>query len=155
VAGRAGRGEVFGEVVIQTFNPDHYSILRAKGHDYVGFYQEEIQFRKALEYPPFSRFINFRLVGSSEKRTKAMAEEMGRIGQTLLKRGYGKGIEILGPSAAPFAKMRGKFRWQMLAKGKNPPLLHQFAKGLASRMEVPLEGKGVHLDIDVDPIFIL
>jgi primosomal protein N' (replication factor Y) len=155
VAGRAGRGEVFGEVVIQTFNPDHYSILRAKDHDYVGFYREEIQFRKALEYPPFSRFINFRLVGNSEKRTKAMAEEMGKIGQTLLKRGYGKGIEILGPSAAPFAKMRGKFRWQMLAKGKNPTLLHQFAKELASRMEVPLEGKGVHLDIDVDPVFIL
>ncbi len=71
VAGRAGRGEVFGEVVIQTFNPDHYSILRAKDHDFIGFYQEEIQFRKALDYPPFSRFINFRLVGNSEKRTKA------------------------------------------------------------------------------------
>jgi primosomal protein N' (replication factor Y) len=155
VAGRAGRGEVFGEVVIQTFNPDHYSILRAKDHDYVGFYQEEIQFRKALEYPPFSRFINFRLAGNSEKRTKAMAEEMGRIGQALLKKGYGKGIEILGPSAAPFAKMRGKFRWQMLAKGKVPTLLHQFAKGLASRMEGQLREKGVHLDIDVDPVFIL
>jgi primosomal protein N' (replication factor Y) len=155
VAGRAGRGEVFGEVVIQTFNPDHYSILRAKDHDYVGFYQEEIQFRKALEYPPFSRFINFRLAGNSEKRTKAMAEEMGRIGQALLKKGYGKAIEILGPSAAPFAKMRGKFRWQMLAKGKISTLLHQFTKGLASRMEVQLRGKGVHLDIDVDPVFIL
>jgi primosomal protein N' (replication factor Y) len=95
------------------------------------------------------------LVGNSEKRTKAVAEEMGRIGQTLLKRGYGKGIEILGPSVAPFAKMRGKFRWQMLAKGKSPTVLHQFAKELGSRMEVPLEGKGVHLDIDVDPVFIL
>jgi primosomal protein N' (replication factor Y) len=155
VAGRAGRGKFFGEAVIQTFNPDHYSILRAKDHDYVGFYQEEIQFRKALEYPPFSRFINFRLVGNSEKRTKAMAEEMGRIGQALLKKGYGKGIEILGPSAAPFTKMRGKFRWQMLTKGKKPPLLHQFAKGLATLMEVQLREKGVHLDIDVDPVFIL
>jgi primosomal protein N' (replication factor Y) len=155
VAGRAGRGEVFGEVVIQTFNPDHYSILRAKDHDYVGFYQEEIQFRRDLEYPPFSRFINFRLLGNSEKRTKGMGEEMGGIGQSLLKKGYGKGIEILGPSPAPFAKMRGKFRWQMLAKGKSPQLLHQFAKELASRMETPLKGKGVNLDIDVDPVFIL
>ena len=155
VAGRAGRGEVFGEVVIQTFNPDHYSILRAKDHDYLGFYQEEIQFRKALEYPPFSRFINFRLVGNSEKRTKGMAEEMGKIGQSLLKKGYGKGIEILGPSAAPFAKMRGKFRWQMLAKGKSPQLLHRFTKELAFGMDVQLKGKGVNLDIDVDPVFIL
>ncbi len=155
VAGRAGRGEVFGEVVIQTFNPDHYSILRAKDHDYLGFYQEEIQFRKALEYPPFSRLINFRLVGNSEKKTKAMAEEIGKIGQSLLKKGYGKGIAILGPSPAPFSKMRGKFRWQMLAKGKSAPWLHQFAKALASSMEVPLKGKGVNLDIDVDPVFIL
>jgi primosomal protein N' (replication factor Y) len=155
VAGRAGRGEVFGEVVIQTFNPDHYSILRAKDHDFIGFYQEEIQFRRALEYPPFSRLINFRLVGNSEKRTKAMAEEMGRTGQFLLKKGYRKGIEILGPSTAPFAKMRGKFRWQMLAKGKSPQLLHQFAQELALRLEAQIKGKGINLDIDVDPISIL
>ena len=155
VAGRAGRGEALGEVVIQTFNPDHYSILRAKDHDYSGFYQEESQFRKALEYPPFSRLVNFRLVGNSEKRTKVMAEEMGRIGQTLLKKRYGKGIEVLGPSTAPFAKMRGKFRWQMLAKGESPQLLHQFAREIASGMEVQIKKKGVNLDIDVDPVYIL
>jgi primosomal protein N' (replication factor Y) len=155
VAGRAGRGEASGEVVIQTFNPDHYSILKAKDHDFVGFYQEEIQFRRALEYPPFSRLINFRLVGNSEKRTKGVAEEMGRIGQSLLKRGYKKGIEILGPSTAPFAKMRGKFRWQMLAKGKSTQLLHQFARELTVRLEAQIKGKGVNLDVDVDPVFIL
>jgi primosomal protein N' (replication factor Y) (superfamily II helicase) len=155
VAGRAGRGEVFGEVVIQTFNPDHYSILKAKDQDYIGFYREEMGFRKALEYPPFSRFINFRLVGNSEKKTKGMAEEMGRIGQSLLKKGHGKDIEILGPSTAPFAKMRGKFRWQMLAKGKSPQLLHRFARELSSAMDAQLKGKGINLDIDVDPVFIL
>jgi len=155
VAGRAGRGDAFGKVVIQTFSPDHYSILRAKDHDYIGFYQEEIQFRKALEYPPFSRMINFRLVGNSEKKTKGLAERMGKVGQSLLEKGYGKGIDILGPSTAPFAKMRGKFRWQMLAKGKSPQLLHQFAKDLVSAMEGPMKGVGVSLDIDVDPVFIL
>ncbi len=155
VAGRAGRGEFFGEVVIQTFNPDHYSILRAKDHDYVGFYREEIQFRKDLEYPPFSRFINFRLAGNNENKTKGMAEEMGRIGQSLLKKPHGTEIEILGPSTAPFAKMRGKFRWQMLAKGKSPQSLHRFAKELWSEMDAPLRGKGVNLDIDVDPVFML
>ncbi len=155
VAGRAGRGEVLGEVVIQTFNPDHYSILRAKDHDFIGFYHEEIQFRRALEYPPFSRFINFRLIGTSEKKTKLMAEEMGRIGESLLKRGYQKGVEVLGPSAAPFAKMKGKFRWQMLAKGKNSQWLHQFAQTLAIRLEEKTKMRGVRLDIDVDPVFIL
>jgi primosomal protein N' (replication factor Y) len=155
VAGRAGRGEVLGEVIIQTFNPDHYSILRAKNHDFVGFYQEECQFRKALDYPPFSRLINFRLTGNSEKGTETMAEELGKVGRTLLKKKYLKGMEILGPSAAPFTKMRGKFRWQMLVKGKSSQLLHQFAQELASRMEAQTKGRGVHLDIDVDPIFIL
>jgi primosomal protein N' (replication factor Y) len=155
VAGRAGRGKVFGEVVIQTFSPDHYSIQKAKNHDFIGFYQEESQFRQALDYPPFSRLINFRLVGNSEKKTKGLSEEMGRIGRNLLKRGYEKGIEILGPSAAPFAKIRGKFRWQMLAKGRSSKLLHQFAQELAFRLEGETKGKGVNLDIDVDPVFIL
>jgi primosomal protein N' (replication factor Y) len=155
VAGRAGRGEMFGEVVIQTFSPEHYSIQKAKEHDFIGFYREESQFRRALDYPPFSRLINCRLVGNSEKKTKAVSEEMGKIGQDLLKGGYGKGIEILGPSAAPFAKMRGKFRWQMLAKGESPGLLHQFAQELALRLEEETKRKGVNLDIDVDPISIL
>jgi len=155
VAGRAGRGEVLGEVVIQTYNPDHYSILKAKDHDFIGFYQEESQFRKALDYPPFFRLINFRLVGNSEKRTKAAAEELGNMGRALLQRRYRKGIEILGPSAAPFAKMKGKFRWQMLVKGKTSQLLHQFTQELALLFEGQTRGRGINLDIDVDPVFIL
>jgi primosomal protein N' (replication factor Y) len=155
VAGRAGRGEVLGEVIIQTFNPDHYSILKAKDHDFIGFYQEECQFRKALDYPPFSRLINFRLTGNSEKGTETMAEELGKVGRTLLKKKYLKGMEILGPSAAPFTKMKGKFRWQMLVKGKSSQLLHRFAQELGAHMEAQTKGRGVHLDIDVDPIFIL
>ncbi|NWF93343.1 MAG: primosomal protein N' [Syntrophaceae bacterium] len=155
VAGRAGRGEAFGEVVVQTFNPEHYSIQRAKDHDFIGFYQEESQFRRALGYPPFSRLINFRLFGNSEKKTEVVSEKMGRIARDLLKSGYGKGVEILGPSVAPFAKMKGKFRWQMLAKGKSPSFLHQFAQELAVRLEKEAKEKGVTLDIDVDPVFIL
>ncbi len=79
---------------------------------------------------------------------------MGRIGKDLLKR-YERGIELLGPSLAPFSKMRGKFRWQMLIKGKNSAWLHQFAKELATRLQTETRGKGVELDIDVDPVFIL
>jgi primosomal protein N' (replication factor Y) len=155
VAGRAGRGEMLGNVIIQTFNPDHYSILRAKDHDFIGFYKEEIQFRDALDYPPFSRLINFRVIGNNEKRTKETAEKMGRIGQSLLKKRYQKGIDLLGPSAAPFSKMKGKFRWQMLAKGRSPRWLHPFARELASRLEDSIKGTGVNFDIDVDPVFIL
>jgi primosomal protein N' (replication factor Y) len=155
VAGRAGRGASAGRVIIQTFNPDHYSILRAKEHDFPGFYREEIQFRKALDYPPFCRLINFRLSGNSEKKTERAAEEMGTIGRFLLKKGYGKGIQILGPSVAPFAKVRGKYRWQMLLKGKSSSLLHRFGRDLAGRLEPQTKGRGVSLDIDVDPVSIL
>jgi primosomal protein N' (replication factor Y) len=155
VAGRAGRGEFPGEVVIQTYNPDHNSILMAKDHNFEGFYRGEIEFRRDLEYPPFSRMINFRLTGNNEKRTEWVAEEMKRIGQSLLKRNYRKGIELLGPAAAPFARMKGKFRLQMLAKGGNSRLLHQFAGELMSRLEERIKGRGVNLDVDVDPVFIL
>ncbi len=155
VAGRAGRGEALGEVVIQTFNPDHSSIRMAKDHDFDRFYREEIGFRRALEYPPFSRLINFRLTGNHEKRTSLAAEEMEKIGQSLLKRGVGKGIELLGPSAAPFLRLKGKYRLQMLAKGVNSRLLHQFAEALLAQMEERIKGRGVHLEVDVDPVFIL
>ncbi len=155
VAGRAGRGGAYGEVIIQTYNPDHYSIQRAKEHDFLGFYKEEMEFRKTLGYPPFLRLVNFRLIGNNENKIEMAAREMGRLSEQLLNKGYGKGIELLGPSPAPFEKMKGKFRWQMIAKGKSPKVLHQFTKELQEPLERYAKGKGVHLDIDVDPIFIL
>jgi primosomal protein N' (replication factor Y) len=155
VAGRAGRGESTGKVIIQTFNPDHYSILRAKDHDFSGFYKEEIQFRNALDYPPFSRLVNFRITGNNEKRTEEITVEMGQVGQSLLRESYPRGIDLLGPSKAPFSKMKGRYRWQMLAKGKSSRSLHQFARELANRLDEKAKGIGVHLDIDVDPVFIL
>lgn len=155
VAGRAGRGEIPGEVLIQTFNPEHYSIQKAKEHDFWGFYREEIKFRKALDYPPFSYLVNFRLTGNSEKKTMLASREMEEIGFKLLNEDSQKGIELLGPTLAPLAKIKGKYRWQMLAKGKDRKALHQFAKSLAKRLKPYLQGRGVNLDIDVDPIFIL
>ncbi len=155
VAGRAGRGEVAGEVVVQTFYPDHISIQMAKDHNFYGFYREEIEFRRALGYPPFTRLINFRLTGNSEKRTKIAAEEMEKIGQSLRKGHLKKEIELLGPSSAPFMRLKGKFRFQMLAKGTHPGPLHQFARDLLARMEERIKGRGINLEVDVDPVFIL
>lgn len=155
VAGRAGRGETAGEVVIQTFNPEHISIQTAKNHDFNRFYHEEMEFRRALGYPPLSRLVNFRLTGNNEKRTLWAAKEMERIGRVLLKRGFEKRIELLGPSAAPFLKLKGKFRFQMLAKGLHSKLLHQFSRELVAQIEEAIKARGVSLDVDVDPVFIL
>jgi len=156
VAGRAGRGIAPGRVIIQTFNPNHYSVQMAKDQDFAKFYQEEARFRSELSYPPFSRLINFRIGGNSQKRSIKAAEEMGEWGRRLVKeRTYGGGIEILGPSPAPLVKLKGKYRYHMLVKGKRAHSLHQFVEELASEMNKRWIGRGISLTIDVDPISVM
>ena len=156
VAGRAGRGINPGKVIIQTFNPDHYSVQMAKDQDFAKFYQEEVRFRRELSYPPFSRLINFRIEATSQKKSIKAAEEMGERGRKLLKeRPYGKGIEILGPSPAPLVKLKGKHRYQMLVKGERANPLHRFVEELAEEMNKRWIGRGISLSIDIDPISVM
>jgi primosomal protein N' (replication factor Y) len=156
VAGRAGRGMNPGKVIIQTFNPDHYSVQMARDQDFAKFYYEESRFREELRYPPFSRLINFRIEGTSQKRSIKAAEEMGEWGRRLLKeRPYIRGIEILGPSPAPLVKLKGKYRYQMLIKGKRANPLHRFAQELAEKTKKRWVGRGINLTIDVDPISVM
>jgi primosomal protein N' (replication factor Y) len=156
VAGRAGRGMNPGKVIIQTFNPDHYSIQMARNQDFGKFYQEEAQFRKELDYPPFSRLINLRIEGSNQKRSIKAAQEMGECGRRMLKaRPDGRGIEILGPSPAPLVKLKGKYRYHMLIKGKRPNPLHRFVEELSEKMKKQWAGRGINLTIDVDPISVM
>jgi primosomal protein N' (replication factor Y) len=81
VAGRGGRGETPGKVIIQTFNPDHYALRHAQNHDYKSFYTEEIDFRKALQYPPFGRIINLRLSSIKKDALIEEAQHHGQAGQ--------------------------------------------------------------------------
>ncbi|MDX1778527.1 MAG: primosomal protein N', partial [Thermodesulfobacteriota bacterium] len=115
VAGRAGRGTIPGEVIIQTFNPHHYSIRASQQQSFSLFYEEEMKFREELKYPPFSRLINFKLEGTSKTKTATCAERLGALAQALWKKGsrYQKEVEILGPSTSPWEKMKGKYRYQM------------------------------------------
>ncbi|MFH2012739.1 MAG: primosomal protein N' [Pseudomonadota bacterium] len=157
VAGRAGRGNLPGKVIVQTFNPEHYSIKKAKLHNFTSFYKEEIVFRKELNYPPFCRLISFRVLGNSKKDTAEYAEDLGEFSKYLLEKNssYHEYIEILGPVTAPIEKLRGKYRWQMLVKGKKSDLLHSFAKQLIQEAPLRIKGKGVTLSVDVDPINML
>ena len=156
VAGRAGRGMNPGNVIIQTFNPNHYSVQMARDQDFAKFYCEESRFREELRYPPFSRLINFRIEGTSQKRSIKAAEEMGEWGRRLLReRPYRTGIEILGPSPAPLVKLKGKYRYQMLIKGKRANSLHRFAQELAEKTKKRWVGRGINLSIDVDPISVM
>ncbi len=156
VAGRAGRGMNPGTVIIQTFNPDHYSIQMSRDQDFTKFYREELRFRKELGYPPFSRLINMRIDATSQKRSAKAAEEMGEWGRRLVKmRSYGTGIEILGPSPAPLVKLKGKYRYQMLIKGKQVNPLHRFVEELLGETKKRWPARGINLTIDVDPITVM
>jgi primosomal protein N' (replication factor Y) len=153
VAGRAGRGDQKGRVIVQTFNPDHYAVITARDHDYQGFFEKERELREQLGYPPFSYLACLRLQGNNKNETAEMtqllAREMGRILQKWPKRG--KEIQILGPVEAPLAKLRGKYRRQIFVKCKGRALLHLFLKEVTAASEKVLRATGVKLIIDVDP----
>ncbi|MFA5323867.1 MAG: primosomal protein N' [Smithella sp.] len=146
VAGRGGRGNSPGKVIIQTFNPAHYALRHAQNHDYKSFYTEEIEFRKALQYPPFGRIISLRF---SSIKKDALVEEAHLLGKTAKKLSarHGNVAEIIGPAESPLAKIRGRFRWQMLIKGTDINALHQIAR------ETIGANKNSHVRIvaDVDP----
>jgi len=157
VAGRAGRGALPGKVIIQTYNPQHYSILMAQAQDYRAFYEEEAKFRRQMGYPPFMRLINLRLEGNSEGRLQKYAESLEALVQKIFQeeKRWKDQVEALGPCPAPRAKLRGKFRCQMLLKGKNWASLHDFTELVLRKAEEEISISGVKLIVDVDPIHMV
>ncbi|APG27634.1 primosomal protein N' [Syntrophotalea acetylenivorans] len=150
VAGRAGRGEKPGRVLIQTYDPEHYVLSCAAGHDYRSFYDEELVNREMLGYPPFGHLVNCLLAGNDEQRVIAAAEGLADAWQELAD---GTTVEILGPAPCPLSRLRGKWRRQILLKAPSRSalrhLLNHF-KDLRSRVPA-----GVTATIDVDPIDML
>jgi primosomal protein N' (replication factor Y) len=146
VAGRGGRGETPGRVIIQTFNPDHYALRHAQNHDYKSFYAEEIDFRKDLQYPPFGRIISLRLSSIMKDALIEEAHLLGKLARKLSAR-HGNIAEIVGPAESPLAKIRGRFRWQMLIKGQDINVLHQIAQELINKHK----NSNVKITADVDP----
>src|SRR6266540_3686808 len=125
VAGRAGRSERGGKVVLQTFDPANQVIQSAAGHDVNGFYQYELEQRKRLGYPPFSRLVRleYRHQDASTARSEAqkLAEKLGELRAT----GNWKQITVIGPVPSFFAKLGGYYRWQIILRGPDPEdLLH-------------------------------
>ncbi len=145
VAGRAGRACGGGQVLIQTFNPDHYALTCAAQQDYQDFYQQELPFRQELGYPPCGHLINLVLSGNNSGQVKGTAEQLA----ARLVAAAGP-VEVLGPSPCPLARLRGKSRYQILLKATERPalrrLLAQLDDGGGSL------GKGVSLVVDVDPL---
>ncbi|MCU0578521.1 MAG: primosomal protein N' [Desulfobacterota bacterium] len=152
VAGRTGRGSHPGQVLIQTFNPDHILFDYIRRHDYLGFYRQEIGLRRQFNYPPFSRLILLIFQGNSAERVKRASAVLGELlGRESLARSWDKGLEIMGPVPAPISRIKGRHRWQILLKGRDPGTLHQAAVWVQEKGQQELKGRGVRMIVDVDP----
>lgn len=157
VSGRAGRGTVPGRVILQTYNPDHFSIEAAKNQEIKAFYNKEIIFRKALNYPPFSRIILLKISGKDSGKTKRYAMDVGDLCNTLKKNNnsFLKTVEILGPITASIPRIAKQFRWQILLKGISAKHLHLFVHQLLFKNRERISSRDVKMVVDVDPFFMM
>jgi len=149
VAGRAGRHGLKGEVFLQTFRPEHYAVQSSLQQQSEHFFEQEIGFRKASGYPPFSRLLLFRLSGNHAAKVEAASQKFGEQLREVL--GEAIGWELLGPSKALLEKLRGKFRWQLLLKTSRYPSLRKRLGESIPQLEAELPA-GVQLHLDVDPV---
>ncbi len=120
VAGRAGRQETQGLAILQTFQPERYSIQAAASCEYETFYQREIQFRKTIGYPPFSRIIRILVQDESQVKAQQAAEALYQHLTALIRRQRRKGIALIGPAPCFFPRIRGKYRWHVILRGRSP-----------------------------------
>jgi primosomal protein N' (replication factor Y) len=120
VAGRAGRSPLGGEVILQTFNPDHYVIQAASLHNYQDFYQQELEHRRDLRYPPFVNLVRLEIRAVDAKAAEAAARAYASTLQGWIKSEGYRATHLVGPVPAYFTRIRGETRWQILLKGPNP-----------------------------------
>jgi primosomal protein N' (replication factor Y) len=148
VAGRAGRGEDKGRVLVQTYNPEAEPVARAAAQDFVGFAARELEWRKALAYPPYSRLAAIRLEGADAGKTAEAARALARALEKSLPP-PDSGVRLLGPAPAPISRLKGLTRWQLLLKAPQ----HRILRPVLDAAERALAGlpNGVRGILDVDP----
>jgi primosomal protein N' (replication factor Y) len=147
VAGRSGRGDDPGEVIIQSYNPDHYSIQAAMKHDYQQFADQELHYRQLLRYPPYTRIVNILVKHRDASEGYIQAKKLALI----LSKSPVKGIGVSGPNAAALARIRGFYRWQILIKGNTPGNI----RNLLQHPPIKKELSSPCISVDVDPIHLL
>ncbi|MBO8171100.1 MAG: primosomal protein N' [Bacillaceae bacterium] len=151
VGGRAGRHQIKGEVVIQTYTPEHYSIQFARGHDYTGFYQKEIGERMRNQYPPFSRLILFTFIHEHEQTVVKTADQFARrLGSALPKT-----VAILGPVPSPIARIKNRYRYQCVLKYGSEQGIPDQAGQLVREFEQDRSHGDVQIVVDVDPQYLM
>jgi len=148
-AGRAGRGDLPGIVLIQTINPDHYAIRFASKQDYPGFYAKEIQFRKLMRYPPFSALANVLVRSQKQEQALELSAALGRMLDPAPE-----GLKVLGPAEAPVPKLKTEFRYQLLIKAVNRKRLNETLREV-QRFTREKKWSPTALVIDVDPLTLM
>jgi primosomal protein N' (replication factor Y) (superfamily II helicase) len=145
VAGRAGRGTQRGEAIIQTLNPDHYSIRLATRQDYPDFYREELRYRQAMRYPPAVALINVVVRGRS------FGEAMHNAADLVARLEPRHGFAVLGPAPAPLSRLRGEYRAQFFLKGRHRTAMREsLTRAIAAMPDLARR-----LTVDVDPVGML
>jgi primosomal protein N' (replication factor Y) len=148
VAGRAGRGEQPGEAIVQTLYPDHYSIQLACRQDYPAFYARELQFRRAMRYPPLVSIIN--TIVRSRTFAGAMDDAADIVRRLREADGDRSEFRVLGPAPAPLGKLRGEYRAQLLIKSSNRKRMREaLVSVIADRRDLARR-----TTIDVDPLSV-
>ncbi len=147
VSGRAGRGDIEGEVVVQSFTPFHPAIQFARRHDFNGFYEQEIQFREQLKYPPVSRVALLTLKGRNEDKVKLSAEHLRREVEKVLAEV--KDLVIAGPAPAPLARAESNYRYQLMLRARQMTAVSRRLAVLTESLALP---EGVTLSVDIDPV---
>ena len=148
-AGRAGRGDRPGIVLIQTINPEHYAIRFASEQNYSGFYAKEIQFRKLMRYPPFSALANVLVRSQKQEEALELSTSLGRLLDPAPE-----GLKVLGPAEAPVPKLKTEFRYQLLIKAANRKRLNETLREV-QRFTREKKWNPTALVIDVDPLTLL
>jgi primosomal protein N' (replication factor Y) len=150
VSGRAGRGDVEGEVVVQTFTPFHPAIQFARRHDYPGFYEEEIGARSQLKYPPVSRVALVTLKGRNEDKVSFAADHLKRELEKALA-GW-KDLILAGPAPAPLLRAETFYRHQVMLRTRQMSHLSRVLSDLTSRLSLP---EDLTFTVDIDPVDLL
>ncbi|MFC4320234.1 primosomal protein N' [Litchfieldia salsa] len=151
VSGRAGRHELLGEVVVQTYTPEHYSIQLASHHDYDSFYQNEMSIRRQHAYPPYYFMA---LLSISHPEVLKVVEVAEKI-TSHLRNSLSEQAIILGPVASPIPRINNRYRYQCMIKYKQEPNLTKLLKQILTRYQREISGKGLGLSFDLNPYILM
>ncbi len=148
VAGRCGRGDTPGRVILQTLRADHQVFQFIKQHDYLGFYRSELSARKMLNYPPFSRLARLLVRGQDKQKVIETSAELGR---RLREHSVNSDVQVLGPAEAPFGKIAKNYRHHIILKSSSV----QSLRNVIRKAKEGISARDVYIEVDIDPVEML